>query len=55
MGEIIPFPVLKINFESLRSNDKHFIKEVFGSEVCKEQQKSEEAGADLCQAQTSLC
>ena len=46
MGEIIPFPVwiilfpvLKINFELLGSNGKHFVKEVFGSEVCKRQQK----------------
>ena len=36
MGEIIPFPVwiilfsvLKINFETLGTNEKHFIKEVF--------------------------
>ena len=36
MGEIIPFPVwiilfpvLKINFELLGSNEKHFVKEVF--------------------------
>ena len=26
---IIPFPVLKLNFEPLGSNDKHFVKEVF--------------------------
>ena len=35
---IIPFPVLKINFETLGTNEKHFI----------------QAGAELCQAQTSL-
>ena len=36
MGEIIPFPVwiipfhvLKINFELLGSNEKHFVKQVF--------------------------
>jgi len=36
VGEIIPFPVwiilfpaLKINFETLEINDKHFVKEVF--------------------------
>ena len=26
---IIPFPVLKINFETLGTNKKHFVKEVF--------------------------
>ena len=42
MGEIIPFPVwiiqfpvLKINFEPLRSNEKYFVKEVFSSEAWK--------------------
>ena len=36
MGEIIPFPVgiisfpvLKINFETLGTNEKHLVKEVF--------------------------
>ena len=32
---IVPFPVLKINFEPLGSNVKHFVKEVFGSEAWK--------------------
>ena len=26
---IIPFPVLKINFEALGTNEGHFVKEVF--------------------------
>ena len=26
---IIPFPVLKIDFEPLRTNEKYFVKEVF--------------------------
>ena len=41
MGEVIPFPVwiipfpaLKINFETLGSNEKSFSKEVFLSEAC---------------------
>ena len=29
MGEIIPFPVLKTNFETLGTNEKHFIKKFF--------------------------
>ena len=44
MGEIIPFPVwifpfpvLKIDFETLASNERHFVKEVFWSEVYKNQ------------------
>ena len=42
MGEIIPFPVwiiplsgLKINFEALGTNGRHFVKEVFSSEAWK--------------------
>ena len=42
MGEIIPFPVriilfpvLKINFGPIGSNEKHFVKEVFSSEAWK--------------------
>ena len=42
MEEIIPFtvwiilfPVLKINFKPLGSNEKHFVKEVFSSEAWK--------------------
>ena len=30
---IIPFPVLKINFELLGMNEKHFVKEVFWSQA----------------------
>jgi len=29
MGEIIPFPVLKINFENIGTNKKYVVKEVF--------------------------
>ena len=32
---IIPFPVLKISFELLGSNEKYFVKEVFLSEAWK--------------------
>ena len=32
---IIPFPVLEINFEPLGSNEKYYVKEVFGSEAWK--------------------
>ena len=36
MGEIILFPVLKINFEP---NEKQFVKEVFSSEFWKWEKK----------------
>ena len=32
---IIPFPVLKINFETIGSIEKCFVKEVFSSEAWK--------------------
>ena len=32
---IIPFPVSKINFEPLRTNEKHLVKKVFLSEAWK--------------------
>ena len=32
---IIPFPVLKINYEPLGTNGRHIVKEVFLSEVSK--------------------
>ena len=35
MAETIPFPVLKINFQLLGINEKHFVKEVFWAEPYK--------------------
>ena len=29
MGEVFPFPVLKINFKFLGNNEEYFVKEVF--------------------------
>ena len=32
---IIPFPVLNINFELIDKIEKHVVKQVFSSEICK--------------------